>query len=175
MGGEFWPAIVYGFEVKDTYVKLRGYKDVYIGARSKYSHPVYYCLHIDKDIKIVEIESIINELSKTQKDRIAEFDLFAKKYGYNPSWQMINLGDFEVDMASDSKETVIERLCELKNEFLEKGEQLYDECGCFTRDAIDGIEIILLEECMGFMVEEAIKTADIDSIIKIVNDYYNTP
>ena len=177
MGGEFKPTLVYGFQVRDTYVKLRGFKDLWIACKTKHSYPIYFCTDLsdfsEKEIMVVEIEKLISSLNEKEKRKMAEFDLFAEKYGYKASWQLCCVGDLEVNMASDTKEEVIERLYKLKNEFLETGEQMHNDDGSYTEDAEEGISIVLLEEYMGFMVDEALKKPNIDSIIEMVKNYYS--
>ena len=177
MGGEFHASIVYGFEVQDTYVKLRGDTNVCIGAKYKYGFPVYYCTDLGwfckNNINVCEIQSIIGSLNKYELDKIEQFDIFAKRYGYKPSWQVICVGELEVKIASDSFEEVIHRFNELKHEVSESGEDIYDsESGGYNEDVTEGISIILLEENMGFMVQDALKTKDIESIIALINDFY---
>ena len=99
--------------------------------------------------------------------------IFAAKYGYKPTWQVCCVGDFQIKYMNNTKDNVIKRLCELKDEFKENTEEMYDNNGDYTDDVIDGIEIILQEEYMGFMMEDAVKTKDIDSVISIVNTYYS--
>ena len=183
MGGEIWATFVYGFEVKEEYVKLRGGgKNVYIGSKSKYGFPIYFCIDLHnlckKELNINEIQNTISNLDQTSLDKMAEFDLFAAKYGYTPSWQVCCVGDFEIKLASDSGESVIQRLYEYRNYIAKqlKEQNLSNEDDFIKTnydDFFESIEIILLEENMGFIIKDAIETKNIDDIISMVKDYYS--
>jgi hypothetical protein len=178
MGGECNATIVYGFMVKDTYVKLLGGgENICIGSNRIHGLPIYYCTdlqHIYKrDIDVLEIHDLISKLDEKELKIIGEFDIFAKKYRYTPSWQVCCVGDFAISMSDSTKENVIERFIKWKNDILKNNEIIYKKDGSYNNDAKDTIEIILLEEYMGFMIENAYKTKNIDEIITMIDEYYS--
>lgn len=178
MGGEFWSTIVYGFEVKFEYVKLRGGgKNICIGSKSRFGYPVYYCTDLNhifkKDIDVMGIQNYISKLDEKELQIMSDFDVFAKKYGFTPSWQLCCVGDFEVKIVDDSKKEIIARLCKWKNGLIKTCESIYNDDGSYNKDAIEDIRIILSEEGMNFIVKDAIKTKNIDEIISMINEYYS--
>lgn len=173
MGGEYYSTTVYGFVIDDEYVRLRGGgSDVYIGATGRPGRPIYFCL----DIKSTELEKINEEianLTEEQLKRIASFDEFAKKYGYKACWQVACVGDIEVNVRYDTNDEVLNRLNELECDALESEIKVYDEDGEYSMDMKDSIEIILLEEGMGFMVKDAFKTKKLTDVYAMVEEFYS--
>ena len=176
MGGECNATIVYGFQVNDTYVKLLGGGDmVNIGSDRIHGYPIYYCSdlqhyykQLNRKISIAELPQLIENLDENERKIMAEFDIFAAKYGYTPSWQLCCVGDFEVQMADRTHTDVIERLNRWKHEIVYDEEEKE-----YTEDAKETIELILIEEYMRFMIPRALETKCADEIIDMVNEFYS--
>ena len=157
----FESKFVYGFEVNDIYVKLRGFDDnVAIGSQTVSGYPVYYCVALVSHT-LNDIEDEIDNLDESIQQRIIEFDRVAKRYGFRGTWQHICTGDFPVIMAEDSKERVLQRLSLL-------------DCGpnSYSDTTIECLNVILTEEHFGFLVEDAIQTKTINDVMEIVEAFY---
>lgn len=173
MGGEYWSAIVYGFEVPHEYVRLRDkeFKEIYIGKKGTGRYPVYYCI----DLKSNKLDDVQQEISKLSEDNIKimeNFNKFAEKYGYKPCWQTICVGDIEVYVMSGTKNEVLSRLKKYELSSIENN-TLYDENGNYSEDTIEDIELILHEEYMDFMGKAAIKTKTFAEIYDMIEEFYS--
>ena len=165
MGGEFWSTIVYGFEYKNGCARLPIGEKYYTASIGTGGTPIYYCISLNS-VTLEDIQKEINNLSEKAMATITEFDKFAEKYGMKPSWRLACKGDVYVNiMMAPDKEDLLERFREL--------EKLYDDDGGFTEDTKEDIEDIFCDECMGFMVDEALQLKNIEEIYELIENYYS--
>jgi hypothetical protein len=166
-------AMVYGFELPYRNVELRGSSRFYIGAKGYGQFPIYYAVCL-QSTTLEEILYEMEHLTETQLTKKAMFEEFASQYCQIPTWQLACVGEFEINMAYDTKNSVLERI-RCWQEEMDAGfdSNLYNEHGDgYSEETIRYLKQLLVEEDMRFIIDDVLKTKNLQEVCLLIEYYY---